>query len=133
MADYDNTDKGAAFKPFQDQSLVLQGKINDGGSDRKVVLVKDKTKSGKTIIEIFEKVGVLFANERRESDKAPDYTGNLSGPAGSRRIAAWKRMKDGSPYMTFGVSDNQKKEDESSNQTERNSIQEELDDDLPPF
>ena len=52
MADYDNTDKGAAFKPFDKQRLILQGKVNDGGREKKVVLIKDETKSGKQIIEI---------------------------------------------------------------------------------
>jgi uncharacterized protein (DUF736 family) len=123
MADYDNTDKGAAFKPFDDQQLILQGKINDNGSDRKIVLVKDKTKSGKVIIEVFEKVGVLFANEKKESENAPDYTGPLSGLLGERRLAAWKRIKDGKPYMTFGVSNNKPKDD--------SVIESNLNDDIP--
>lgn len=101
MADYDNTDKGAAFKPFDKQRLILQGKINDRGREKKVVLIKDETKSGKQIIEIFEKVGTLFPNEKKESENAPDYSGMLD----QRRIAAWKRMKENNPYMTFAVSD----------------------------
>jgi len=123
MADYDNTDKGAAFKPFQDQKLILQGKINDQGNDMKVVLIKDKTKNGKDIIEVFQKVGTLFPNEKKESDNAPDYT----GPLLNRRLAAWKRMKEGSPYMTFGMSDNRPQADQN---TKANM---DLDDDLPPF
>lgn len=101
MADYDNTDKGAAFKPFDKQKLILQGKINDGGREKKVVLIKDETKSGKQIIEIFEKVGTLFPNEDKKAENAPDYSGSLD----QRRIAAWKRMKENNPYMTFAVSD----------------------------
>ena len=53
MADYDNTDRGAAFAPFETQKLILQGKINDNGEDKKIVLVKDQTRDGKTIIEVF--------------------------------------------------------------------------------
>jgi hypothetical protein len=105
MADYDNTDKGAAFKPFDKQRLILQGKVNDGGREKKVVLIKDETKSGKQIIEIFEKVGTLFPNEKKESESAPDYTGPITDGNRERRLAAWKRIKDGNPYMTFAVSD----------------------------
>ncbi len=112
MADYDNTDKGAAFKPFDTQKLILQGKINDSGIERKVVLIKDQTKSGKQIIEVFEKAGTLFVNEKKESENAPDYTGPISSDGADRRIAAWKRMKDGNPYMTFAVSDSQQKQEE---------------------
>lgn len=109
MAEYDNTDKGAAFKPFDQQKLILQGKINDAGTDRKIVLIKDQTKSGKQLIEVFEKVGTLFVNEKKETENAPDYT----GPMNERRMAAWKRMKDGAPYMTFALSDNKPKDQDN--------------------
>lgn len=111
MADqYDNTDKGAAFKPFDTQSLILQGKINDEGNDIKVMLVKDITRDGKTIIEVYEKAGVLFTNDKKESEKHPDYT----GPFRSRRLAAWKKVKDGAPYMTFNVSDQKQQTQDNS-------------------
>jgi len=109
MAEYDNTDKGAAFKPFDQQKLILQGKINDAGTDRKIVLIKDQTKSGKQLIEVFEKVGTLFVNEKKETENAPDYT----GPMNERRMAAWKRIKDGAQYMTFALSDNKPKDQDN--------------------
>lgn len=97
----DNQDSGAAFKPFDKQSLILQGKLNSKGNDSKIVLVKDETKSGKRIIEVFEKVGVLFVNDRKEVDSAPDFTGSFK----ERRLAAWKKNKDGNNYMSLSVSD----------------------------
>jgi hypothetical protein len=99
---YDNTDKGAAFAPFETQRLILQGKINDRGMERKVTLVKDQTRDGKVLIEIYERVGVLFENDKKGNDNAPDYTGPLGE---TRRLAAWRKMKDDKPYMTFNVSD----------------------------
>lgn len=121
MADnYDNTNKGAAFKPFPTQSMILQGKINDEGRDMKVVLVKDQTRAGKNIIEVFEKVGVLFENDQKGNENAPNYTGPFNE---FRRLAAWKRMKDSAPYMTFAVSDNQR---ETENQS-----QAPINDDIP--
>lgn len=125
MAEYDNTDKGAAFKPFETQRLILQGKINDEGNERKVVLIKDATKSGTQVIEVFEKVGTLFVNEKRESENAPDYTGPLNGVNKERRLAAWKRSKDGNPYMTFAISDKMSKAPEISKPS--------FDDDIIPF
>lgn len=100
--DYDNTNKGAAFKPFDTQSLILQGKLNDNGNDMKIVLVRDKTRDGKTIIEVFEKVGVLFENDKKGNDAAPDYTGPINE---FRRLAAWRKSKEGQAYMTLSVSD----------------------------
>lgn len=110
--DYDNTDRGAAFQPFATQRMILQGKINDMGNDRKVVLVKDETKGGKVIIEVFEKVGVLFENDKKGNDAAPDYTGSLY----DRRLASWKKMKDNKPYMTLNVSDKQSGGDQPQQQ-----------------
>ena len=101
MTEYDNTDTGAAFTPFATQRLILQGKINSGGTDMKVTCVMDETKDGKQIIEIYQKVGVLFQNEGMK-EGAPDYTGPLFD---DKRLAAWKKMKDEKPYMSFSVSD----------------------------
>jgi len=123
---YDNLDKGAAFKPFDTQKLILQGKVNNNGKDLKIVLIKDQTKAGKPLIEVFEKVGTLFVNEKKESEAAPDYT----GPAWERRIAAWKRMKDGKPYMTFAVSDARDRDDAKPEPAKH---RDDLDDDLAPF
>ena len=104
MADYDNTNRGAAFAPFETQTLILQGKINDGGLDRKVTFTKDTTRDGKNIIEVYEKIGVLFENDKKGNEAAPDYTGPFNE---FKRLAAWRKMKDGKPYMTFNVSEPQ--------------------------
>jgi uncharacterized protein (DUF736 family) len=104
MADYDNTNRGAAFAPFETQKLILQGKINDGGVDRKVTFTKDTTRDGKNVIEVYEKIGVLFENDKKGNEAAPDYTGPFNE---FKRLAAWRKMKDGKPYMTFNVSEPQ--------------------------
>lgn len=102
MAEYDDTNRGAAFTPFPTQSMILQGKLNVEGEDSKIVLVKDQTRDGTNIIEVFAKVGVLFDNKGKEG--APDYT----GPYGdTKRLAGWRRMKDNKPYMSFAISDKQ--------------------------
>ena len=105
MADYDNTNRGAAFSPFETQALILQGKLNVEGRDMKVVLVKDQTQSGTKLIEVYQKVGVFFENDKKGNDNAPDYSGPLE--VGGKRIAAWRKEKDGRPYMSMSVSDAQ--------------------------
>jgi hypothetical protein len=111
MADYDDTNKGAAFPPFETQRLILQGKVNDQGKEMKVVLVADQTRDGKKLIEIYEKVGVLFENDQKGNENAPNYTGPIND---YRRIAAWRRMKEGKPYMTFSVSEKQQGQQQQS-------------------
>ena len=47
----------------------------------------------------------MFENDKKGNEAAPDYTGPFNE---FRRLAAWRKMKDGKPYMTFNVSDSQK-------------------------
>ena len=108
--DYDNNDRGVAFPPFPTQALILQGRLNDRGLDAKMVLVKDQTKAGKNLIEVYQKVGVLFPQEEKKSENAPDYTGPMDS---GRRLAAWRKMKDGKPYMTMSLSDAQQQQQQA--------------------
>ena len=106
MADFDNNNRGAAFKPFDQQQMILQGKINTNGQDANVVLVKTSTKAGKTLIEVYEKRGVLFENDKQGNPSKPDYTGPwLEDTPTPMRLAAWRKDKDGKPYMSFEVSE----------------------------
>lgn len=107
MAEYDDTNRGAAFTPFPTQKMILQGKVNVEGIDHKVILVKDTTRDGTEIIEMYTKMGAMFDNDKKGNESAPDY----SGPVGSdKRIAGWRRMKDDKPYMSFQITDKQQKD-----------------------
>ena len=101
MTTYDNTDKGAVFPPSNNAKLILQGKVNNNGSEEYTAMVMSETKDGKRIIDIYQKVGTLFENDKSDNDNAPDYTGPLSG----RRVAAWKKSKDDMKYMSLSISD----------------------------
>ena len=102
MADYDDSNRGAAWTPFPTQQLILQGKLNVDYTDHKVVLVKDETKDGRKVIEVYGKLGVMFDNEKNGNDNAPDF----SGPMGDNlRIAGWIKMKDGAPYISMNISE----------------------------
>lgn len=105
MTDYDNTNRGATFPPFPKQKLILQGKLNMEGVDKKITLVRDETKNGKVVVEVYQKIGVLFSNDKK-SENQPDYTGPVSDDLGNeKRLAGWKKMKDGKPFMTLSVSE----------------------------
>lgn len=101
MTEHDNTNKGAAFTPWSDQQFILQGDVDCDGVPMKVALILRERKDGSELIEVFQKVGVLFPNDNTKSG-APDYTGPLFD---NKRIAGWKREKDEKPYMNFEVSD----------------------------
>jgi len=122
MSDYDNTDSGAAFKPFPEQALILQGSVDNEGNDERIALIKTITKGGTKLIEIYEKVGVMFVNNTN-NEKAPQYTGPYKG----RRIAAWKKTKDNLPYMSLKLSNQQ--EGSANSDTPKDRV--DFNDDIP--
>jgi hypothetical protein len=103
---YDNTNTGAAFQPFDTMKMILQGKVNLEGNDRKVVLIADETKSGMRIIEMYQKVCVLFENDKNGNDSAPDYSGPMEDYAADKpmQVAGWKKQKDGNNYLSMNIS-----------------------------
>tara|TARA_R100000458_G_C8170071_1_gene170914 strand:- start:272 stop:676 length:405 start_codon:yes stop_codon:yes gene_type:complete len=129
LTEYDKKNDGAAFPPFEDMNMILQGKMNVEGRDAKCVVVRRVTQSGMEIMEVYEKVGALFKNDNAK-ENSPNYTGKIydtadkkmpwTAPYTDKRLAAWRRMKDGKPYMSFAISDPQDKNDAQPN----NNLQE---------
>ena len=118
MAEYDNNNTGAALTPFPSQQMILQGKINVDGTDSKIVLVKDETRDGRQIIEVYQKRGTLFENDKKSNAAAPDYSGPLGD---AKRIAGWRKMKDNKAYISFQISD--KTDGATGQQGESNPLQ----------
>ena len=106
VTSYDNTDSGAVFPPNNDAKVILQGKINNDGNEELVAMIMSKTKDGKQIIDVYGKVGTLFANAKTK-DSAPDFT----GPFHNRRIAVWKKQKNEMKYMSCSISDTKERQD----------------------
>ena len=129
MNDYDNTNRGAAFKPFPEQQFILQGKLNIMGDDSQVALIMAESKDGSKCIEVYQRAGVLFANkDKSDENKQPDYSGPLDGLHQDWRLAARKEMKGDNASMSLRVSEVQKKQDQEP-QAEPSSKQ--IDDDIP--
>lgn len=111
MPEYDETNKGAAFTPFPSQQMILAGKINVKGKESKTVLVKDATKDGRPIIEIYQRLAIMFENDKANNANAPDYSGPIDE---NLKVAGWRRSKDGKPYMSLSVSSKGQKQSSSS-------------------
>ena len=49
--------------------------------------------------------GVLFRNEKKQTDKQPDYTGTVTVMSEKWRLAGWiKKSKAGQTYLSLAVS-----------------------------
>jgi hypothetical protein len=106
MADgnYDSTNSGVIFGPHQDQTLSGQGKVNIEGGESKYVIVREKlSRDGDPQLVLYQRAGVLFHNDKKGNDKAPDFSGPLDMHP-NHKIAAWTGEKDGRKYMSLKVS-----------------------------
>lgn len=106
MADgnYDSTNSGVFFKPHEDQKLIGQGRLDVEGAESRIVVVKERLKrDGDPVFVVYQRMGVLFPNDKKGNDKAPDRSGPLDAYP-DHRVAAWQGEKDGRRYMSLKVS-----------------------------
>lgn len=127
MSDYDDTNRGVAFPPRENQKLFLTGKLNINGQDQRTALVKNITPNGTKLIEVYQKIGVLFVNKKQDNPDAPAFAGPIDDT--NLRIAAWKKEKDGMNYLSMSVSENQQQKDPSPQQDFK--VDDPFDDDIP--
>jgi len=89
MSEHDQTNRGVFFKPHPDQQMIGQGRINANGADQRIIVVREKmSREGNPVRSVYMRVGVLFDNDKKGNDKAPDYSGPLDVPAGWR-MSGW--------------------------------------------
>ena len=97
MSEYDNTNRGAGFPPYEEEKMVLTGKINVDGLDTDdVIYVAGTTKSGQRVLRIYQKMGIMFEQEDTSNGK-PNYSGPLDDTGTfveNKKVAAWKKTTD---------------------------------------
>ena len=62
MTDYDNTNRGSVFKPRADMSLLVQGPLNNEGSEYRVVIIKNTLPDGGDARDVYIKMCTLYQN-----------------------------------------------------------------------
>jgi len=127
MSEYDNTNTGAAWKPFDNMKLILQGNLNLEGNKRDVVLVSNISKAGKRQIVAYQRVGIMWENNS-DNERAPNYSGSIDDYATNKdmNLAGWKREKDGNSYISMKISENM-----SQTPDVNQSFADDLEDEIP--
>jgi len=75
--------------------------------------------------------GVLFKNDKKESEKHPDYTGKVNMGGKEMRLAAWIKQGQKGKFMSLSLSEFQVKEDAPKTIAEQKKEGSFNDDDLP--
>lgn len=74
--------------------------------------------------ELNEGQGSLFANDKKQSENSPDYTGKVKWGGVERRLAGWKKKsRDGKPFLSVQMSDFQPRDGQQQSAPQ---------DDVPP-
>lgn len=98
MAEYDNTNTGALF-PSENMKVVRQGRINVDGAEENFCLVQVQTKAGKTVFEVYQKVGAVFVNDRKRDEKDADMSGQMT--VRDKDFMVWGRKRESKNGLGF--------------------------------
>tara|TARA_B100000029_G_scaffold279604_2_gene273783 strand:+ start:3715 stop:4134 length:420 start_codon:yes stop_codon:yes gene_type:complete len=102
--EYDNTNTGVGFKPFEDQKFILQGKMDIDGTEERFAYITAVSRDGGKRIDVYQKTGALFPNDKSDNANKPDYTGTLDYKNERKRLASWKKVHDtNGNYMSLEV------------------------------
>ena len=102
--EYDNTNTGVGFKPFEDQKFILQGKMDIDGTEERFAYITAVSRDGGKRIDVYQKTGALFPNDKSDNTNKPDYTGTLDYKNERKRLASWKKVHDtNGNYMSLEV------------------------------
>ena len=126
MSEYDDTNTGAAFPPWESEKMVLTGKLNIEGRENDLMIVATTTKNGKKMLKLFNKIGVMFEDEDPINNK-PHYSGPLDDKP-HLKIAGWKQEKDDKKYLQLRISP---KLQGNTEQPLNNRITADIDDEIP--
>ncbi len=121
MTDYDNTNRGSFFKPRADMSLLVQGPLNNEGSEYRVVIIKNTLPDGGVARDVYIKMGTLYQNDKSLNADLPDFSGPVTMPDGDkRRIACWKTLsKDGNTkFLSARIGDSTPRKQDNNNNEE---------------
>ena len=103
MTDYDNTNRGALF-PTGDMNLIRCGQVHFGDVEQRLAVIKVITRNNKTVFEVYQKIGAVFANTDKKTEKSPDMSGNVTYEGLEWKMAGWKEeSKQGLQYTSVSM------------------------------
>ena len=141
MAEYKNDDTISVWTTEPNGTVVGSGYVFFGEKRHNVIVVSDRTKTGKDINRVYVDIGAVFENTKKSSEKSPDFTGKFEYPVtGKSQISLWTRTsKTGGHFLSGQLSEPLKKDGDAANPATGGGlfkksaapIEEDLDDNVP--
>jgi len=149
------------MKPFgraswDDLKILRQGKVNIEGEESRMILTQSTSKDGKTYFEVYEamsdralvaevtdrdgntyfefykKIGPIYANDRKRSDRDADMSGTVTPKDGSLgEYMIWGRKRETKSGVKMTSVSLAAKEKKNESPTYSASSSDSLDDDVP--
>ena len=98
---------GVIFNPAANEAFAGSGRINLDGAqyDDDLVMVKRQKQDGSIERLVFRKVGILYENDKKGNDSAPDLSGPVWIDGVRRRLAAWFKTsaKTGATFLSLSI------------------------------
>ena len=113
----DDNNRGALF-PAAHMKVVKQGFLTIDDDKMDLTIVQVVTKSGSTIFEVYEKIGVVFPNtKKREGKDDPDMSGTISFDGIEMNVSGWKRVSSKTGQEFTSLAAREKKQYDGNNNT----------------
>ena len=116
---FDDTNKGAWFEPFEPENILLNGTIDINGTKTKVVATKVELNNGTTMLKLYSELGTIFDNGELYSGKIGVYNKdtkkqelNLFKELSVDMIAGRKKSdKNGKSFLSVSLYKSKPKQD----------------------
>ncbi len=82
------------------------------------------------MVEKRDMSGILFKNDRKETDKQPDYTGNCTIEGKDYWMSAWIKQGNKGKFMSFAYKPKESPE-QRAQVARKHSLADDLDDEIP--
>lgn len=103
MTEYDNTNSGVMF-PAGQMEVFRQGTVDIEGKDHEIVICKKVTPKGKTVYEVYQKMGAVWPVTDKRNDNSPDMSGEVDTSHGQYKMFGRKKVsKNGTPMTTISL------------------------------